>query len=101
MSVFYSLSEDCTERKSRKNKVKSFTAEVRSALPIISRMLCIDSCGIPRSTARIPVFVDSLLQIDANRLLFIQATVMKLWMKIATANYKVKTQKGKKMREVM
>ena len=41
---------------SLKNVVKSLWAKVRSAPPIISRMLCMDSWGMPRSTARMPVY---------------------------------------------
>ena len=50
------LSEESSLRKSRKNAENKVNANVRSAQPIISRILCMDSCGIPRSTARIPVF---------------------------------------------
>ena len=55
-----------TVRKSRKYASKRLVACVRSSQPIISRMLCMDSCGMPTSTARMPVFVDSLDVIDVE-----------------------------------
>ena len=45
---------------SLKNVVKSLWAKVRSAPPIISRMLCMDSWGMPRSTARMPVLAEMM-----------------------------------------
>lgn len=39
-----------------KKERKTDNPYVKSAMPIVSRMLCIDSCGIPKSTVLMPVF---------------------------------------------
>ena len=54
------MREESRVLKSLKKVVNSLCANVRSEAPIISLMECIDSCGMPRSTALIPVFCDML-----------------------------------------
>jgi hypothetical protein len=55
------LRDESRVLKSLKKVVNSLCANVRSETPIISLIECMDSCGMPRSTALIPVFCEMLL----------------------------------------
>ena len=46
--------------KSRRKERKRASVVSRSLAPIISRQECMDSCGMPRSTARMPVAADTM-----------------------------------------
>ena len=60
LAKFYYLSDESISENLLKNSVNNLYAKVKSETPIISRIECIDNCGIPKSTARIPVLAEIL-----------------------------------------